>query len=117
MQLQGRVAIITGGGSGIGLAYAERFVAEGAAVVVAEVSEERGAEAVDRLRAGGDIVFVRTDIADEDSAAACVSQAVATYGRLDVLVNNAALSGDMEFGNTSFEHARRIFDVNLFGQL
>jgi NAD(P)-dependent dehydrogenase (short-subunit alcohol dehydrogenase family) len=117
VRLKGRVAIITGGGSGIGFAYAERFVTEGAAVVVAEVSAERGADAVDRLRGRGEIDFVPTDIANEDSAAACVAQAVATYGRLDVLVNNAALSGDMEFGNTTLEYARRIFDVNLFGQL
>ena len=68
-----KVAIITGAGQGIGLAYAERFLAEGAKVVVAEINEERAASAMKQLEGKGDVVSVRTDISDEQSALDCAA--------------------------------------------
>ena len=79
-RLEGRVAIVTGAGQGIGLAYAHRFLAEGAKVVVAELDEARGASAMEALAGAGEVEFVRTDIADPDSAQACVDATVARFG-------------------------------------
>ncbi len=90
-RLQDKVAIITGAGQGIGLAYAERFLAEGAKVVVAEVNEPRAAGAMKALEGKGDAVFVLTDISDPDSAQSCVDQTVERFGTVHILVNNAAL--------------------------
>jgi 3-oxoacyl-[acyl-carrier protein] reductase len=116
MRLQDKVAIITGGGSGIGLAYAQRFLAEGAKVMVADIGEEQGRAAVDELSGAGDIAFVRTDIADEASSAASVAATLERFGRVDILLNNAAIYGDYEGGNDSLDYLRRVFDVNLHGQ-
>lgn len=84
-QLEGKVALVTGGGAGIGEGIVRRFAEEGARVVVAEVDEQNGravAEAVDGL-------FVRCDVSHRSDVEAAVEAAVATYGSLDVLVNNA----------------------------
>jgi 3-oxoacyl-[acyl-carrier protein] reductase len=112
----GRVAIVTGGGSGIGLAYCERFLREGARVMVADIGEEQGRDAVERFAGLGDVAFVRTDIADPDSASAAVAATVERFGTVDVLLNNAAVYGDYEGGNRSLEYLKRVFDVNVHGQ-
>jgi 3-oxoacyl-[acyl-carrier protein] reductase len=114
-RLQDRVAIITGAGQGIGLAYAERFLAEGARVVVAEISEERGAAAMEHLKGKGDVVFVRTDIADEDSSKRCVEATVEAFDTVDVLVNNAALYYDIDNADNSYDYLQKVFQVNLHG--
>ncbi len=115
MRLEGKVAIITGAGQGIGLAYAQRFLAEGAKVVVAEIDPDRGASAMEQLDTD-DAVYVRTDITDEGSAQECVEQAVARFGTVDVLVNNAALYHDIDNSDSSYKYLRQVFDVNLHGQ-
>jgi 3-oxoacyl-[acyl-carrier protein] reductase len=114
-RLQDRVAIITGAGQGIGLAYAERFLAEGAKVVVAELVEERAAEAMKTLADQGDAVFVRTDISDPDSAQRCVDETVAAFGTVHILVNNAALYYDIDNFDTSFEYLQKVTAVNQHG--
>ncbi|MEJ5254118.1 MAG: SDR family oxidoreductase [Acidimicrobiales bacterium] len=114
-RLEGRVAIITGAGQGIGLAYAERFLAEGASVVVAEISEERGASAMAHLEGRGDAIFVRTDISDEGSANDCVSATLEAFGTVDILVNNAALYYDIDNANNSYDYLQTVFRVNLHG--
>lgn len=117
-RLDGKVAVITGAGQGIGLAYADRFLAEGAQVVVAEVAEDRGKGAVDDLsREHGDdnVAFVQTDISDEQSAKDCVAAAVDRFGTLDVLLNNAALYYDWNMEDASYEYLKRVFEVNLHG--
>jgi NAD(P)-dependent dehydrogenase (short-subunit alcohol dehydrogenase family) len=114
-RLQDKVAIITGAGQGIGLAYAQRFLDEGAKVVVAEVNEERAAGAMKALKNKGDAVFVRTDISDPDSAQNCVDKAVEQFGTAHILVNNAALYYDIDNFDTSYEYLLKVFSVNQHG--
>ncbi|HEV8299010.1 MAG TPA: glucose 1-dehydrogenase [Acidimicrobiales bacterium] len=91
--LDGRVAIVTGSGSGIGRASAQAFAAAGAQVVVADVDESGGRDTADLIAsAGGDATFVRCDVSDEQSVAALVDAALRTYGRLDAAHNNAGIS-------------------------
>ena len=116
MRLQDRVAIVTGGGSGIGTAYARRFVAEGAKVMIADIGEEQGRKAAAELAQDGDVEFVRTDIADPASAQAAVDATVERFGRVDILMNNAAIYGDYNGGDNSLEYLKQVFDVNLHGQ-
>ena len=89
MRLADRVAVITGGAGGIGFAYARRFLTEGARVVVADVADPMAA--AEKLDASGRALGVRTDVSDVDSVRAMVAAAVDRFGRIDVLVNNAAV--------------------------
>jgi len=92
MRLEGKVAIITGAGSGMGRVAAQLFAAEGARVVVAEFDEAAGNQTVESvLEAGGEATFVRTDVSLEADARAMVEHGVAHFGRVDVLYNNAAV--------------------------
>jgi NAD(P)-dependent dehydrogenase (short-subunit alcohol dehydrogenase family) len=86
-QLDGRIAIITGSGEGIGAAMAKRFVEEGARVVIAELNPETGKRTAGAL--GEAAVFVETDAGDKAQVEGCVAAAVETWGTLDILVNNA----------------------------
>jgi NAD(P)-dependent dehydrogenase (short-subunit alcohol dehydrogenase family) len=90
-ELAGKVAIITGGASGIGLGCAERFVAEGARVVVADVDRERAEVVVGAL--GSDAAFCATDVSDQSQIARLIAFAVERFGALDVMFNNAGISG------------------------
>ena len=92
MRLDGKVTIITGGGSGMGRTAAELFAKEGARVVVADFSEASGLETIAQvLAAGGQATFVKADVSNEADARGMVQHAVATYGRVDVLYNNAGV--------------------------
>ncbi|MDN7437418.1 SDR family oxidoreductase [Burkholderia multivorans] len=103
--LTGKVAIVTGGASGIGLAAAQRFVAEGGHVVIADVAQEAGEAAAASL--GKAAAFQRTDVTDEASIQAAVDAAVTRFGRLDVMFNNAGSTGDgssiTEIGPAGFD--------------
>jgi NAD(P)-dependent dehydrogenase (short-subunit alcohol dehydrogenase family) len=90
-QLAGRVAVITGAASGMGLASAERFVAEGARVVLADLNVEAGEAAASSL--GNAVRFTRCDVSVEDDVAAAVELATDVFGRLDVMFNNAGIGG------------------------
>src|SRR5579859_5769606 len=90
-RLEGKCAIVTGSATGIGKATATLFAKEGARIVVSDV-DEAGRQVVDAIKGdGGEAVFVRADVSRADDAARMVETAVRTYGRLDVLVNNAAV--------------------------
>jgi NAD(P)-dependent dehydrogenase (short-subunit alcohol dehydrogenase family) len=90
-RLKNKVAVITGGGAGIGRATCELFAEQGAAVVVAERDEVSGREVVDGIvRRGGRAHFIRTDVANESSIQGMASAVEQVFGRLDILVNNAA---------------------------
>ena len=114
-RLQDKVAIITGAGQGIGLAYAERFLAEGAKVVVAEINEVRAETAMKQLDGLGEVRCVQTDISAEDSAQACAAATIDAFGTIDILVNNAALYYDIQNERNDYEYLQRVFQVNLHG--
>jgi len=90
-KLTGRVAVITGAASGMGLATAERFIEEGASVVIADFNASAGQEAADRL--GDRCRFTRCDVSVEDDVAAAVALATDAFGRLDIMFNNAGIGG------------------------
>ena len=115
MRLADRIAVVTGGSRGIGRAYTERFLREGASVVIADVDDASAAQTVQDLSELGAVEFVHCDVADADSATECASAAVERFGRIDILVNNAALYGDWNMADQSFEYLKRVFDVNLHG--
>jgi dihydroanticapsin dehydrogenase len=114
-RLKDKVAVVTGGGAGIGRATCELFAEEGAAVVVAERDEATGRDAAEQIaRKGGRALFVRTDVADEASIRAMVAEAVRAFGRINVLVNNAAVFVLRGIEATP-EEWRQILDVNVMG--
>jgi len=90
-RLSGKVAIVTGGASGIGRGTAELFVREGASVVVADLQDDKGAQLVEQL--GKAVSYLRTDVAEERDVEALVAHAVKRHGRLDCIFNNAGLAG------------------------
>jgi len=110
-RLAGRVAVITGGGGGIGLAAARRMHAEGATVVVGDVDGDAGAAAAEELSG----LFVRTDVSDEDAVNTLFDTAAQTYGAVDIAFNNAGISPpeDDLIENTELPAWQRVQDVNL----
>jgi NAD(P)-dependent dehydrogenase (short-subunit alcohol dehydrogenase family) len=114
-RMKEKIAIVTGGGAGIGRATCELFTEEGAAVVVAERDADTGQETVERIAGrGGRAHFVQTDVADETSVQRMVAKAVALFSRIDVLVNNAAIFV-LRGIEASPEEWRQVLDVNVMG--
>lgn len=119
MRLPDKVAVITGAGSGIGLEMARRFAAEGARVVAGDWNAARLDAAVAAIRgSGGTAVGVSGDIADQAAAEALVDLAIATHGRVDVLVNNAGVMDYMQgVGELTNDVWRRVLSINLDGPM
>ena len=113
-RLEGRVAIITGGGHGIGRAYALRLAHEGASVVVAEIDERAALAVAQELQsAGHQAIGLRTDVSDKDSVERMAQAALARFGRIDVLVNNAAFGDDAPLTEMTDEQWDRVLNVCL----
>ncbi|MBS28717.1 MAG: hypothetical protein CL566_07310 [Alphaproteobacteria bacterium] len=116
-QLDGKVAVVTGGGRGLGRAYCEALAAEGAAVVAGDIRDM--ADTVSSVEsAGGAIVGVSLDVADKESCEALAAAAQSAFGQVDILVNNAALYGDISggrFDEISDDQWDRVMAVNVKG--
>ena len=118
MRLDGKVCVITGAGGGMGRVAAQLFAAEGARVVVAEFAEAAGEETVRLVReAGGQASFVKVDVSSEPSARAMIEHAVATYGRVDVLYNNAGVMPEADHSviDTDVATWDQVMAVNVRG--
>jgi NAD(P)-dependent dehydrogenase (short-subunit alcohol dehydrogenase family) len=118
MRLADKVTIITGAGGGMGRVAARMFAEQGSKVVVAEYGEEGGQETVELIRrAGGEATFIRTDVSSEADAKAMIDHAVATYGRIDCLYNNAGVmpEADHSVTDTTVEVWDQVMAVNLRG--
>ncbi len=116
MRLEGKIAIISGAASGMGAATARRFAREGAVVAVADVLEDEGRQVADGIRAaGGEAVFMRLDVTDEANWQQVVDATVAKYGRLNVAVNNAGISGSKVNDTMETEAWHRLMAVNATG--
>jgi NAD(P)-dependent dehydrogenase (short-subunit alcohol dehydrogenase family) len=120
-RFDGKVAVVTGAAQGIGEAYASALAAEGASVVVADLKQESGERVAEQIRAGGGrAVFVETDVSSHESAAATAARTVEELGGIDLLVNNAAIYGDMQFDlliSVDWDYYRRFMAVNMDGAL
>jgi 3-oxoacyl-[acyl-carrier protein] reductase len=119
--IEGKVAIVTGAGGGIGEAYARGFASEGAKVVVAELDEEGGERVAEAIRkSGGEAVFVHTDVGSEASTRQAAAAAIAAFGGIDFLVNNAAIFKGMRLSSlleVEWDYYKTFMNVNLDGAL
>ena len=116
-KLEGKIAIITGGSRGIGAAIAKRLAADGANVAI---TYTKGADAAASVvkeieRAGRKAIAIQADAADAEAVKAAVEKTVATFGRLDVLVNNAGTAIPKKFEETTLEEMDRLIDINIRG--
>jgi NAD(P)-dependent dehydrogenase (short-subunit alcohol dehydrogenase family) len=115
--LKDKIAVVTGGGSGIGEATVMAFAAEGTKVVVTDIDVNRGEAVAGRVRqSGGDAIFVRADVSNAADVQTMIAGAIETYGRLDFAVNNAGIGGvsapTADYSETDW---RRVIDINLTG--
>jgi meso-butanediol dehydrogenase/(S,S)-butanediol dehydrogenase/diacetyl reductase len=113
-KLDGRVAVVTAGGSGIGASTARRFALEGASVVIADLSGTRAEKVTGEVKAnGGRAVCVKMDAADPDGVQAAIKLALDTYGRLDIMFNNAGMAEVASVEDISLESWNRVLAVTL----
>ena len=117
MSFQDKVAIVTGGGRGIGKAIAQHLLKVGVKVAIAEIDSEAGNATETELSSSGEIKFIQTDISNEESVKNAIHQTIERFGRLDILVNNAAISDPENdpIEQLSLESWNHILTVNLTG--
>jgi 3-oxoacyl-[acyl-carrier protein] reductase len=118
-QLNGKTALITGGSRGIGAAIAKRLAADGANVAITYAKDASAASTVVKAieRDGGKAVAIQADAADVEAVKGAIEKPVATFGRLDVLVNNAGTAIPKTFEETTLEEMDRVIDINVRGTL
>jgi 3-oxoacyl-[acyl-carrier protein] reductase len=116
-KLEGKIALITGGSRGIGAAIAKRLAADGASVAITYAKDAGAASAVVKAieLGGGKAIAIQADAANVDAVKHAVAKAVATFGRLDVLVNNAGTAIPKPFEETTLEEMDRVIDINIRG--
>jgi NAD(P)-dependent dehydrogenase (short-subunit alcohol dehydrogenase family) len=116
-RLRNKIAVVTGGSTGIGEATCHRFAEEGAKVAIFDVVAEQGARVAEAIReAGGEAAFYKVDVSKEDEVAPAIEQVVKTWGKLDILVNNAAVTGVNKFAHdVTVDEWDRIFAINVRG--
>lgn len=118
LELNGRVAIVTGGTQGIGKACALKLAAEGASVVIAARDQERLASVAGEIRsAGGQVTTVSADVSKDTECARIISETIAAYGKVDILINNAGTSATGEFESVTDEGWQADFDLKLFAAI
>lgn len=117
MNLKGKVALITGGSSGIGKAIAYRLASEGATVVINHFNqEEKASEVVDKIRSeNGNAIYIEADISKETAVIAMYSKIMETIGKLDILVNNAGRQKDADFLDMTMKDWNDVIEVDLTG--
>ena len=116
MRLKDKIAIVTGGARGIGLAVARAFAREGAVVVIADVNFEAAKASADAIAAtGARTLPLSVDVADPASVQSMISAILKDYGRIDILMNNAGVGSNTPFLETSLEDWNRIVSINLTG--
>jgi NAD(P)-dependent dehydrogenase (short-subunit alcohol dehydrogenase family) len=116
MELEGRVAIVTGAGGGLGRAHALELARHGARLVVNDVAAEAAEAVAGEIRAaGGDAIAAVASVTDEAEVASMVERAVAAWGRVDILVNNAGILRDRSFARMDLAEFRLVVDVHLMG--
>ncbi|XP_043705370.1 secoisolariciresinol dehydrogenase-like isoform X3 [Telopea speciosissima] len=116
-RLEGKVAVITGGASGIGASTARLFVQHGAKVVIADIQDDLGHSLCQELGSDHTITFVHCDVSNEDDVRNAVDTAVSKYGKLDIMYNNAGIGGKFERSilEADNEDFKRVWEVNVFG--
>ncbi|KAL2828011.1 hypothetical protein BDW59DRAFT_178956 [Aspergillus cavernicola] len=114
--LKDKVAIVTGGAQGMGKATASVFLRAGAKVVIADVQAEQGTQVAEELSSLGEVRFIRTDISKSEDIQNLIAETVGAFGRLDVAINNAAMTPDQTaLTEADEDYWRRLIDVNLTG--
>ena len=116
-RFEGKVAIITGGASGLGAATAEGMLRDGAKVVVADLSQENGEKFVQKMKDAGytDVLFIKTDVTKEEEVKSLVDKTVEAFGRLDIMFANAGGSFDANLTELSLENWNKTVALNLTG--
>lgn len=115
IDLKGKVAVITGGASGIGLATVEAFLDKGAKVVLSDYNVEDGQKQADRLSDKGDVVFIKADVSSEEEVKALIEQTVEKFGALDVIFNNAGIGAQGETHDLTYEDYHKVIKINQDG--
>lgn len=114
-ELKDKVAVITGGASGIGLAAVEAFLSKGSKVVLSDYDVDAGEKQVDRLKDKGEVIFIKADVSKEDDVKSLIEKSVEKLGSVDVLFNNAGIGAQGETHELTYEDYSKVIKINQDG--